>query len=50
MDRFTQVLGLVMLAMIAYVVVRTSPPAAESVREIVKPSVIDWTTILTLVG
>ena len=31
-------------------VVRTSPPAAESVREIVKPSVIDWTTILTLVG
>lgn len=50
MDRFTQVLGLVMLAMIAYVVVRTSPPAAESVREIVKPSVINWTTILTLVG
>ena len=50
MDRFTQVLGLVMLAMIAYVVVRTSPPAAESVREIIKPSVIDWTTILTLVG
>ena len=50
MDRFTQVLGLVMLAMIAYVVVRTSPPAAECVREIVKPSVIDWTTILTLVG
>lgn len=50
MDRFTQVLGLVMLAMIAYVVVRTSPPAAESVREIVKPSVIDWVTILTLVG
>ncbi len=50
MDRFTQVLGLVMLAMIAYVVVRTSPPAAKSVREIVKPSVIDWTTILTLVG
>lgn len=50
MDRFTQVLGLVMLAMIAYVVVWTSPPAAESVREIVKPSVIDWTTILTLVG
>lgn len=50
MDRFTQVLGLVMLAMIAYVVVRTNPPAAESVREIVKPSVIDWTTILTLVG
>lgn len=50
MDRFTQVLGLVMLAMIAYVVVRTSPPAAESVREIVKPSVIDWTMILTLVG
>ena len=50
MDRFTQVLGLVMLAMIAYVVVRTSPPAAKSVREIVKPSVIDWVTILTLVG
>lgn len=50
MDRLTQVLGLVMLAMIAYVVVWTSPPAAESVREIVKPSVIDWTTILTLVG
>lgn len=50
MDRFTQVLGLVMLAMIAYVVVRTSPPEAKSVREIVKPSVIDWTTILTLVG
>ncbi len=50
MDRFTQILGFVMIAMIAYVVVRTSPPAAESVREIVKPSVINWTTILTLVG
>lgn len=50
MDRFTQILGFVMIAMIAYVVVRTSPPMAESVREIVKPSVINWTTILTLVG
>lgn len=50
MDRFTQVLGFVMIAMIAYVVFKTNPPAAESVREIVTPSVVDWTTILTLVG
>lgn len=50
MDRFTQVLGFVMIAMIAYVVFKTNPPAAESVQEIVTPSVVDWTTILTLVG
>jgi Mn2+/Fe2+ NRAMP family transporter len=50
MDRFTQILGFVMIAMIAYVVVMTQPPAGVALKEMVLPSQINWTVVLTLVG
>ena len=50
MDRFTQILGFVMIAMIAYVVITTKPPIAAACNEIIKPTNIDWKTILTLIG
>ena len=57
MDRFTQVLGFLMLALVAYVVFVTKPPVMETVMEMVKPlTSIDllknykWLVVLTLVG
>jgi Mn2+/Fe2+ NRAMP family transporter len=50
MDRFTQILGFVMIAMIAYVVFVTQPPVGIAVKEMVLPSRINWTIVLTLVG
>ncbi len=57
MDRFTQVLGFLMLALVAYVVFVTKPPVMETVVEMVKPlTSIDllknykWLVVLTLVG
>ncbi len=57
MDRFTQVLGFAMLALVAYVVFVTKPPVMETVVEMVRPlTSIDllknykWLVVLTLVG
>jgi Mn2+/Fe2+ NRAMP family transporter len=50
MDRFTQILGFVMIAMIAYVVFATRPPVGIALKEMVLPSEINWTIVLTLVG
>ena len=57
MDRFTQILGFLMLALVAYVVFVTKPPVMETVVEMVKPlTSIDllknykWLVVLTLVG
>lgn len=50
MDKFAQLLGFVMIAMIAYVVFATQPPVAIAVKEMVLPSTIKWPIILTLVG
>lgn len=50
MDRFTQILGFVMIAMIAYVVFVTKPPVGTALVEMVAPSTIDWRVVLTLVG
>ncbi len=50
MDRFAQILGFVMIAMIAYVVFATRPPAGLALQEMVMPSKIDWRIVLTLVG
>jgi Mn2+/Fe2+ NRAMP family transporter len=50
MDKFAQILGFVMIALVLIVVVKTVPPVGLAVRESVVPSQIDWFTILTLVG
>ena len=50
MDNFTKVLGVVMIAMVLFMVFKTQPPVALALKETVLPSTIDWMTILTLVG
>ncbi len=50
MDRFAQVLGFVMIGMIAYVVFVTKPPVVTAAYEMFNPSEIKWPIILTLVG
>ncbi len=50
MDYFTQILGILMIALMLYVAVQSTPPAALAAREAVMPSVINWTVILTLIG
>jgi Mn2+/Fe2+ NRAMP family transporter len=57
MDKFTQVLGFLMLALVLYVVFVTKPPVMETVHEMVKPFTnmdllkeYKWLVVLTLVG
>lgn len=50
MDMFTKVLGIIMLAMVGFMVLKTQPPVGLALKETVLPSQIDWLTILTLVG
>ena len=50
MDNFTKVLGVIMIAMVLFMVFKTQPPVAIALKETVLPSKIDWMTILTLVG
>ena len=50
MDMFTKVLGVIMLAMVAFMVFKTQPPVGLAIKETFLPSEIDWLTILTLVG
>ena len=50
MDYFTQFLGLLMIALMLYVAIQSTPPVALAAREAVMPSVINWTVILTLIG
>lgn len=50
MDMFTKVLGMIMIAMVLFMVFKTQPPVALALKETVLPSDIDWLTILTLVG
>ncbi len=50
MDNFAKVLGVVMIAMVLFMVFKTQPPVALALKETVLPSTIDWMTILTLVG
>ena len=47
MDMFTKVLGIIMLAMVGFMVVKTQPPVGLALKETVLPSQIDWLTILT---
>ncbi len=50
MDNFTKVLGVIMIAMVLFMVFKTRPPVAVALKETVLPSKVDWMTILTLVG
>ena len=50
MDMFTKVLGIIMLAMVSFMVIKTAPPVGLALKETALPSTIDWLTILTLVG
>lgn len=50
MDMFTKILGMIMIAMVLFMVVKTQPPVALALKETIIPSQIDWMTILTLVG
>jgi Mn2+/Fe2+ NRAMP family transporter len=50
MDRFAQVMGLVMIIVIIYIAVTSSPPVAEAALRTFIPLKIDLMTIVTLVG
>ncbi len=50
MDMFVKVLGLVMLALIGYVVYSSNPPLGEAAYRTVWPEQIDATAVVTLVG
>ncbi|AMX83794.1 hypothetical protein GS3922_09045 [Geobacillus subterraneus] len=50
MDRFAQLLGLVMIALTLYVVFTAKPPLGEAAVRAVVPEKIDFLAIVTLVG
>ena len=50
MDMFTKVLGVIMIAMVCFMVFKTQPPIGVALKETILPSTLDWMTILTLVG
>ncbi|GAA4385979.1 NRAMP family divalent metal transporter [Hymenobacter koreensis] len=50
MDRFAQLMGLVMILIILYVAFTTHPPVAEAALRTVAPATIDFVSIVTLVG
>ena len=50
MDKFVQILGFIMIAMVLFMVFKTQPPVTLALKESVLPSSIDWMIVLTLVG
>ncbi len=57
MDKFTQILGFLMIALVFYVVMVTKPPFGDTIKEIVRPlgdfevlKAYPWLVVLTLVG
>ena len=50
LDRIVVVLGLVMIAMTAYVAVVSDPPVGQALRNVVAPETIDALAITTIVG
>lgn len=50
MDRFAQVMGLLMILIILYVAFTSGPPLGEAVKNTFVPAQIDMMAILTLVG
>ncbi|MFB9861703.1 NRAMP family divalent metal transporter [Rufibacter immobilis] len=50
MDRFTQILGALMIGLILYVAWVSSPPVAEAAIRTIAPEEVDFAAIVTLVG
>jgi Mn2+/Fe2+ NRAMP family transporter len=50
LDLFSKILGIVMIALMTYVVIRSNPPLASAIHHTVVPEVIDTTAIIVLVG
>ena len=50
MDRFAQVMGLLMIILIVYVAIASAPPLGEAVTRTFIPTEIDFISIITLVG
>lgn len=50
MDRLVQVLGAIMIIVIAYVAFTTNPPVAQAARHTILPETVDVLSIVTLVG
>jgi len=50
MDKFTKILGFVMISLVLFMVLKTQPPVGLALKESVLPSTIDWMMVLTLVG
>ncbi|WP_257087927.1 divalent metal cation transporter [Sphingobacterium sp. E70] len=50
MDRFTQLMGAIMILAFIYITLISSPPLGEAVIRTVAPSKIDFVSIITLVG
>ncbi|EHR60545.1 NRAMP family divalent metal transporter [Saccharomonospora cyanea] len=50
MDRLVVVLGLVMIALTAYVAVVSGPPVGEALRQAVVPDTVDFLVVTTLIG
>ncbi|WP_085524293.1 NRAMP family divalent metal transporter [Tuberibacillus sp. Marseille-P3662] len=50
MDRFTQILGIIMIGLTIYVMFSSHPPVGEAVRQTFVPDTIDILSIITLVG
>lgn len=50
MDKMTQILGALMILLVAYVAVSTSPPVAEAITRTFVPDHIPGLAIITLVG
>jgi Mn2+/Fe2+ NRAMP family transporter len=49
-DRIVVVLGLVMIALTAYIAITSGPPVGEALRNVVLPEQVDFLAITTLVG
>lgn len=50
MDRFTQLMGAIMILAFIYITMISSPPLGEAVLRTVAPAKIDFISIITLVG
>ena len=50
LDRFTQLMGLLLLGIIVYVAVTSHPPLGEAARRTLAPTTLNFLSIVTLVG
>lgn len=50
LDRFSRSLGVVMIGLILYMVLKTHPPVSRALLESVAPEHVDFTAMVTLVG